>query len=443
MTITKQERRKFKKEMERKEEEIKASLARKIKPKKSNKDEEIKEVVYNKFCEPTRKFCLNHPLYCTYRNIKYDQDKKLWYKYQNQALEKLLHTCFDLELMYDEKCCKCLPKIALYCQDWMRNLEDWKPKTHNRHRQIAHLLRWLFVKYDMPLFMDTAWYEQKQNKYISWYIDIGKGGSVYKTLKPYNMTRKMAHLFVQSPKDLSITEALRWTQTLAYGGDQKIAHAIVKSELPILDLKFPFWMELIHLFARSPMMDAAQIGPVVDYVRFQKAQNDEYTLKGRTINSLIKHTEDWHQGLVRERRVKGKCWEGICLPDWKHIEGKSHPNEDENALNKKQTVYKIVQILNGKELAEEGRSMCHCVYSYSYSCERGQSSIWSLRKNAWEEARQERVTRRLLTIEVRNRDNTISQVRGKYNRTPNGKEIFLLKKWAEEARLRINAFGVR
>jgi hypothetical protein len=440
MAISKAERQKRKKQEALREKQIQEALARRIKPRKAKREEEIEQVV--KSPSSIDSFARGHPLYYVQYHLRYSSNMAMSLnKWQQSAMIKLLYHTFDLKMMSDSDCVKSLIRIAQRHQDWLQGPDGWKPRVHNRYRQLASLLRWLFVKYEMPPFMDIVWTKDNQRKYIDWYIMIGWGESVYKILKHTHATRKMAHLFMQSPNGLTVEEALRWAQTFAYGGEQRIADAIVKSELVELDIHIPFWMELIHLFARSPMMDASQIGPVVDYVRFQKAVDEEYSLKGRTINSLIKRSEDWHQGLIRERKIKGKSWGGISLPDWQLIEGKRDRYQPERSINHKQTKYTIVQVLSGKELAEEGRAMRHCVYSYAYSCERGTSSIWSLRKNSWENARNCRITRRLLTIEVRNKDRVISQVRGYCNRMANIKEKNLVVKWAKERGLSIRAYG--
>lgn len=47
-----------------------------------------------------------------------------------------------------------LIKVANYALDWIRPIKDWEPKSHNRRRQFSSLVRHLFCKYDVPLFMD-------------------------------------------------------------------------------------------------------------------------------------------------------------------------------------------------------------------------------------------------------------------------------------------------
>ena len=85
----------------------------------------------------------------------------------------------------------------------------------------------------------------------------------------------------------------------------------------------------------------------------------------------------------------------------------------------------ITEILQVRALADEGRALRHCVYSYRYLVEQGIASIWSLTLNG----------ERLLTIEVRNGFAGIVQIRGRRNRRPAPGELTIIRQWATRAGL--------
>jgi PcfJ-like protein len=49
--------------------------------------------------------------------------------------------------------------ISAHSGRWLRSPEDWKVRSHNRYRQFYSLVRHLLACYDVPIFMNTAWFE--------------------------------------------------------------------------------------------------------------------------------------------------------------------------------------------------------------------------------------------------------------------------------------------
>lgn len=74
----------------------------------------------------------------------------------------------------------------------------------------------------------------------------------------------------------------------------------------------------------------------------------------------------------------------------------------------------IEEILNGQDLAEEGKAMHHCVATNMSSCVNGHKSIWSMKI----EYLSSKISRRVMTIELVNRTRYIRQVRGRNNSRP-------------------------
>jgi hypothetical protein len=87
-------------------------------------------------------------------------------------------------------------------------------------------------------------------------------------------------------------------------------------------------------------------------------------------------------------------------------------------------VWRVREILDGKTLADEGRAMGHCVYSYARLIESGHCAIWTLT------LRDDTGHWRRLTIEVRLSLRQIVQARGRFNAKAQPKDLLVLEQWA-------------
>lgn len=323
---------------------------------------------------------------------------------------------------------------------WIREIHNWKPGNRNVGRQISHFLRFLFAKYPVPTFMDEA-FLKNQETHIKWFIHIGQGGNIRKVQAlPFPLTKKMAHYFIQAPNQCTIHEALRFGQVLGLGGDRILARYILASNLGRSFENVEFWQSFIQFLINNPAMDKNQIDPIIDYIRYQKfasrrvyggqgeiVQIDppqpNFSMKGRTVNTLLKATEEWHKSLGQERELVGATWKPHQIPDFELIENKGKKNEK---------VYRIQQLLTGPELQAEGSKLHHCVASYAYDCKHGQVSIWSLNVTFNDPIG---THKKLITIEVNRKHDKIVQIRGKYNRWANKMEMDIIEQWAMETGL--------
>jgi hypothetical protein len=88
--------------------------------------------------------------------------------------------------------------------------------------------------------------------------------------------------------------------------------------------------------------------------------------------------------------------------------------------------WKIVELTNRNQLAEEGRCMRHCVGTYAEACLQRHSSIWSIR-----ELRLSGEWHSVATIEVRVKSRSIVQFYGRHNATPPQELRQRLEQWVE------------
>lgn len=331
--------------------------------------------------------------------------------------------------------------IAAEARSWIRPIEKWRPCGSNVDRQLASLLRHLFVKYQMPLFFDSVWlvnYSPKCGIWRDWYLEVGRGQNLRHCKLPIPYTKKMSHYFMRAPQDLSLTQAIRWGQILGMGGDARLARKIMATRLSIGLSRDEFWSAVIHWLILHPQLERSSIRLIVDYLIFERygispeeydedsAPINDYSIKGRTLQSLLRDVTEWHREEENRKRIPDYEWDPSGIPEF------DYQDADQGSQNGKRWI--IRELLNSYELDSEGNHMNHCVGTYVSSCVDGDCSIWSMQiefKAGYKKA---------ITIEVRKETNMICEVRGKANREPNQRERNVLRRWAEKAGLKFSNF---
>ncbi len=318
-----------------------------------------------------------------------------------------------------------LAALAQHRADWLRPLAQWRPQSHNVQRQFSELARHLLARYEVPRFMDRAWFEsdrEKGQRYQEWFKHIGVGHNIRRADLPLPLSKKMAHLFLQADECLTIEAALRWAQVRAQGGSQELAEAIIGTRLGTSFAPAEFWDGVILFLSQNPMLDPACVGPIIDYIHYQRfvpvetVLNDgqvetllppqpNFSLKGRRIERLLAQVEQWHLTLGKEERKPTHNWARSGIGEFELVED----SKDE------QRRWSIGELTSSQELVAEGRIMRHCVSSYERNCKRGNMSIWSL-KVQYGDGRVQSV----MTIAVDSHTRRVTQARGKYNATSTG-----------------------
>jgi hypothetical protein len=326
--------------------------------------------------------------------------------------------------------------LALHHADWLRPSESWRPVKQNSWPLFSSLAQHLLARYPVPAFMTSAWFEQPHGAKLpqhEWYKHLGRGDNIRTVALPLLMTKAMAHLFTQAPHHLTAIQALRWAQVRGLGGSKALARAIVGTRLGRFLENEDFWASVLHFFINHSSLDLAQVGPVVDFLQFQRFEwkegvtadgvfaklpppRPDYTMKGRTVASLLRQVEAWHQELGRHDNQPSIGWRRAPFKEFRAVEG------DESLGNMR--VWTITEILTSRALFLEGQAMRHCVASYKERCLRREVSIWSM------QVQTQRGQYRALTIEVDLQKKTIGQVRGKCNRMPKDNEREVVARWA-------------
>ena len=229
---------------------------------------------------------------------------------------------------------------------------------------------------------------------------------------------------------------LRWAEVHGLGGDRRLTQALLVTQIGETFEHHEFWRTVLMFFINNPLFDRRHVGPIIDYLQFQKFTVQEVmvapevierimppqpnlTMQGRTPAALLRQVEDWHEELNRSSGVLGLTFTSSGFKSYSKQQG-----ED---------LWTIRQLLTGSDLVKEGKDLNHCVATYADSCTHGYCSIWSM-----ERARNSK-THKLLTIEVQHHG-MIVQVRGKNNRECTRTELDLIRQWATEAELTIDNY---
>jgi len=332
-----------------------------------------------------------------------------------------------------------LVHLARFARVYVRPLTTWPGCDASWRGIAAALAQHLLATHAVPRFLAAAWYatdalgERKRH----WYVAHG-GGARFRSLRlPLVMTSRMEHFFLSSPDHFEIERAMRRAELLALGAHDDMVRAILATRLGTDLSHAGFWRTVWRfLIQHAGTVGLAQVAPIIDFIQFVRhervgvetangavmrdAPEPSFSMKGRTVDSLLRLMHQWHRGL----RLGQGGW------SWSPSTFRPMVVEEEarNALDRP-TRWRFLELTSSGELRAEGATLHHCVASYAHKCWRGDSRIWSLR------VEREGVVRSVLTIEIDVRTRSVIQVRGRANRYPTGTPLRLLHQWAARERL--------
>lgn len=319
--------------------------------------------------------------------------------------------------------------ILSRCGRFLRSYSSWQysGKSRKTEKQRLELVRHLFAKYPVPRFLEQILASTDPNllKFADWYIAVAQGDSLYKTCTRGILSKRETYLFLQAPNTLSIKEAIWWAKTMALSNDVGLSFRMARSSVARHDYQNEFWIDAHRFFTNNPV-SLKEMDELLDYVMAEHRDNNNWTIKKRSLASIRRKSEEWHRAQYKMKQIGRGSWEGMDVPDWKCTTGKF--NSDPQRSTKIE--WFVRQILTGKDLAKEGQKMRHCVFSYKRSCMEGRTGIFSMTSST-----PVYTDRRNLTIEVFANSRQLGQVRGFANRLPRSQEWQILHKWANENQL--------
>jgi len=325
------------------------------------------------------------------------------------------------ELVSGEVYIQVLYNVVQFRAYWKKDLFKWKPATKQPATQVKELATYLFCKYKVPDFLFQGLYETKNMQYIQWLMHLGDGGKV-KEMKniPIPFTQKIGHYFLNAPVKFSIAEALRWAQVKGLNGEDRLAERIAYSWIGTKPYgNEDFWESFIQLVANGGMFNINKVTELIDYVREAKRENKNYSLKGRTLQSLFRQSDTWHHRFTHNKI--NQVWKPCGIDGYR--------------AERKSELVVLEELTESRRLTEEGKQMKHCVGSYAFYCAKGKSAIFSLRKYSGG-----LLLDIMATIEVNLSLQRIVQAKAKMNKPISDEAKKYMEAWAMNEGLVLNPY---
>lgn len=285
----------------------------------------------------------------------------------------------------------------------------------------------LFVKYENPTIF-TRNINLLSEIEIEAMMILFQGNNLGKFEKsPYPISKKESYLLLNElPNDISFKDNILKRAIicskllLVQNANKKYLNTFLSSSKTFEHRLTTFYDDI--LFWKTAFKLVCEINKgnyylgtqeIVDYFEFKKYFDDkEYSLKGRTANSINIAIQQWHDAAAYAKNLEllNLEWIGNHKQIFKLKEGEQS--------------FLFKEITNGKELFAESNALKHCVFSYIDSCSSGHTSIWSMQKEI------ETIYQPYITIEVVK--NKVRQIAGFRNREITKSEYTTIKKWSVE-----------
>jgi len=347
---------------------------------------------------------------------------------------------------------------------------SWKPPSFNVRKQHLEFLKNFVYPYPLPetllwashateYFVDRNGVRNKTPDYAfiqlakRWIGDIVSGESFYKRNKKF-FTKAEAHFFLTAKVPYidggSVLRLYFYAKCRARG----INHKLGMMAADVFTVKFSNHFRnglvegFLDLLARTPKYryERNMLGDLSDFVLEKMRENknrkqEPFSFSGRTITSVIKLTNEWHECLRREaeadraahradmlnRAGNGKSEKAIDTSKWKGM------GVSQYRVEKEECVWTITELLTAQDLLNEGRKMRNCVSSYAYTCASGKSSIFTVERIY----SVSQLIEKTATVEVSRANRSVIQAKGKCNTAVPPKAMSVITKWAQANRIKM------
>lgn len=317
---------------------------------------------------------------------------------------------------------------------------EWKSKSYNEKKQKISYLKHLFVKYPVPNFLYESFFpqwsfnkeyvnrntpdQQNHELFQGWLVTLGTGAKYHKVVKEH-MTKKEANLFLKAPSNNTINSNVWWARAMVMGLRKNIFDILNDKMLYYrkMDTDDSRYIDIFRFFTNyQDNMNRQIVEEIVDFLRNRIGDGTNFVVKGRTLQSMIEQSNQWHIDTQRAKANKLIEWKPLPIKDW--------------TFNGKLYNWRVNQLTTNKQLLYEGRKMRHCVSSYVYSCERGRTFIFTI-ENSDKESIDGPFDKKA-TIEVTDTRRVV-QVRAKLNALADADTKFVLRHWAGDNGLTLNS----
>jgi hypothetical protein len=311
--------------------------------------------------------------------------------------------------------------------EWVRPPATWQPSGKSTDRLFRGLAEHVLARYRVPPFVWSAFTAGEDTASLAPIaVHVAAGGSLYQAVKsglmPVPLTRAMCHELLTGAGEARFLDVVRKVQVKATGGDTRLFRAwtatragrrLHRREDEV------FWQTVLAWCCANPMLPRQELGPLVDFIAHRRAATPGFSMKGRSALALLRGMREWHGDLSLAKDYAGRVFKpsGFQPMD---LDRSGRDRLGRRIVE----VWHVREILDGKALADEGRAMGHCVYSYARMIEAGQCAIWTLT------LRDDTGHWRRLTIEVHPAPRQIVQARGRFNAKPAPQDLLALEAWA-------------
>jgi hypothetical protein len=309
-----------------------------------------------------------------------------------------------------------------------RSLHDWTPRGKSAETLFRSLASHLLARFPVPAIVWNAFDDDAGCLLVGLAAHVAAGGSLYEYVQadfPIPLTRKMCHELLRTPADHKLLDAIRRVQARAAGADVRFFNAWRTTRYAQhigTKAEEVFWYSVVEWFGKTPLLDPGEVGPLFDYIDHRRREDPLFTMKGRSPLVLLRAMREWHGNLTKETAIAGCIFprSGFGRAEYTDV------RREANGVVVKE-LWQIQEVLTAKALADEGRRMGHCVYSYAWRIEKGDTSIWSVQM---EDGHGETGRWHMVTVEVRNDLRRVVQARGRFNRAMTPQEMRIVRRWA-------------
>lgn len=306
--------------------------------------------------------------------------------------------------------------LARHHQAWIRPVERWQPASRVQHAQFGGLARYLLAKFEVPVFMDSVWFIEagdEATRQQGWFAHIGSGANIRTADLPVELSKKMAHHFLQAPEHYTVEEALRYGQVRGQGGSEALVEVVVATHLGRSFDHDDFWSKVVQFFVAHPELELKWIPPIVGYIHHQKYQplsggepaEPNFAMKSRSVSKLLDQVKKWQQRWTREARLDSiKRTDNEARRKFAYYYDEAKDNRGNIQR------WTIEELTTSKALASEGDAMKHCIATYASKLDK--TSVWSLKVQEYGEIYH------VLTVAIDIEFEIVTQVRGRFNLDP-------------------------
>jgi hypothetical protein len=314
----------------------------------------------------------------------------------------------------------------------VRPIESWIPHGKGRDALFRSLARHLLAQYPVPALLWEGFFDVDAPVLAPLVAHVAKGGSLFDYVNatgfPVPLTRRMCHALLAMPSGDSLLAAIRRVEVRFAGGDDRLYQTWLATaqghSLGTRDEE-TFWLAVLGWMAKAEGLDRNRVGPLADYLGHRRRQDAAFSLAGRSLAAVTRDMEEWHAALAAEKGVRDEVF---------HRSGYL-PIEIDRSTDGERRVWRVEEVRSSGQLAEEGRRMNHCVYSYLRHIVSGQTSIWTM---TYEDGRGPTGRWAMVTIEVRRDLASVVQARGRFNRAATSEEKGILAMWAARNNLQVS-----